>query len=113
MILLLQSAQGWPWWISLIAGAVGGAAGLTLGLIKELPWRSVAAARKETLEDLRAECLEKDKTIVRLEAELKVSQAKTDLNGLRGEFAKEMKEIKEEFKSHADQDLITANQHIE
>src|SRR5947207_2245399 len=109
ILFLLQSAQGWPWWIAPLGTAVG----LGIGLASSLPWRSIAIARKETLEDERAASLEKDKTIVRLEAELKVCQAKTDLNGLRGEFAKEMKEMKGEFAKHADQDLAATNQQIE
>src|SRR5438477_11123695 len=109
MILFRLQLHDWPWWITPLGTAIG----LGIGIATSLPWRSIAVARKESLEDERAASLEKDKTIVRLEAELKVSQAKTDLNGLRSEFAKEMKEMKGEFTKHTEQDLVIANQQIE
>src|SRR5438477_5775103 len=109
MILFRLQLHDWPWWITPLGTAIG----LGIGIATSLAWRCIAVARKESLEDERAANLEKDKTIVRLEAELKVSQAKTDLNGLRGEFAKEMQEMKGEFTKHADQDLAATNQQIE
>src|SRR5438132_10793350 len=116
MILLLQSTINWPWWISLIAAVAGMAAGIAAGL----PWKSIAAARKEALEDERAKGIEKDKRIiqleariVQLEANIKVLEAKTDLNGLREQVGAEMRALKVQFAKHTDQDLATANQQSE
>jgi Na+/phosphate symporter len=116
MILLLQTLPEMPWWAALISLAIGTALGVGAGL----PWRSSAMAATSRADNAEAErdsqreaknqLLQEN---IQLKATVAVLEAKTDLNGLRAQVAKEMKEMRDEFKSHSDQDLVSNQQHIE
>lgn len=73
-----------------------------------------ATSRADNAEAERDNVRQQRDTLIKENTELKaqvaVLEAKTDLNGLRGQFAEEMKQVRLEMKTHSDQDLTTATQ---